>query len=77
MKIDRYTDFVNRNTSDYTADMRHLIATFMDDVVEFADAHHIDRERTLIEVGQSLRTIPSYADLSLYRTTAEEEITKQ
>ena len=55
-------DFINRR-----ADMRHLMATFIDDIVDFADAHHVDRETTMLEVGQQLRMIPSYADLAKYR----------
>lgn len=60
-------DFINRNLPGFRADMRHLMATFIDDIVDFADAHHVDRETTMLEVGQQLRMIPSYADLAKYR----------
>ena len=60
-------DFINRNLPGFRADMRHLMATFIDDIVDFADAHHVDRETTMLEVGQQLRMIPSYADLTRYR----------
>ena len=61
------TDFINRNRPGFRADMRHLMTTFIDDIVDFADAHHVDRETTMLEVGQQLRMIPSYADLAKYR----------
>ena len=60
-------DFINRNLPGFRADMRHLMTTFIDDIVDFADAHHVDRETTMLEVGQQLRMIPSYADLAKYR----------
>lgn len=60
-------DFINRNRPGFRADMRHLMTTFIDDIVDFADAHHVDRETTMLEVGQQLRMIPSYADLTRYR----------
>ena len=60
-------DFINRNRPGFRADMRHLMTTFIDDIVDFADAHHVDRETTMLEVGQQLRMIPSYADLAKYR----------
>lgn len=60
-------DFINRNRPGFRADMRHLMITFIDDIVDFADAHHVDRETTMLEVGQQLRMIPSYADLAKYR----------
>ena len=63
------TDFINRNQPGFRADMRHLMTTFIDDIVDFADAHHVDRETTMLEVGQQLRMIPSYADLTRYRPT--------
>ena len=47
-------DFINRNRPGFRADMRHLMTTFIDDIVDFADA-------------QQLRMIPSYADLTRYR----------
>lgn len=62
-------DFINRNLPGFRADMRHLMITFIDDIVDFADAHHVDRETTMLEVGQQLRMIPSYADLTRYRPT--------
>lgn len=64
---EKYTDFINRNTGKYRADMRHLMATFIDDIVDFADAHHVDREQTMLEVGQNLRMIPGYADMNRYK----------
>lgn len=74
-------DFINRNLPGFRADMRHLMATFIDDIVDFADAHHVDRETTMLEVGQQLRMIPSYADLAKYRPeplddTALQDATK-
>ena len=60
-------DFINRNRPGFRADMRHLMITVIDDIVDFADAHHVDRETTMLEVGQQLRMIPSYADLTRYR----------
>lgn len=74
-------DFINRNRPGFRADMRHLMATFIDDIVDFADAHHVDRETTMLEVGQQLRMIPSYADLAKYRPeplddTALQDATK-
>lgn len=74
-------DFINRNLPGFRADMRHLMATFIDDIVDFADAHHVDRETTILEVGQQLRMIPSYADLAKYRPeplddTALQDATK-
>ena len=60
-------DFINRNQPGFRADMRHLMITFIDDIVDFADAHHVNRETTMLEVGQQLRMIPSYADLTRYR----------
>lgn len=62
-------DFINRNKPGFRADMRHLMTTFIDDIVDFADAHHVDRETTMLEVGQQLRMIPGYADLARYRPT--------
>lgn len=64
---DRYTDFINRNTADYREEMRHMIADFIEDIVNFSDRHFVDREQTMLEVGQSLRTIPGYADMKRYR----------
>lgn len=64
---DRYTDFINRNTADYREEMRHMIADFIEDIVNFSDRHFVDREQTMLEVGQSLRMIPSYADMKRYR----------
>lgn len=74
-------DFINRNQPGFRADMRHLMITFIDDIVDFADAHHVDRETTMLEVGQQLRMIPSYADLAKYRPeplddTALQDATK-
>lgn len=69
---DRYTDFVNRNTETYRADMRHLIADIIEDIVNFSDRHHVDREQTMLEVGQSLRMIPGYADMKNYRPVPSE-----
>lgn len=74
-------DFINRNLPGFRADMRHLMTTFIDDIVDFADAHHVDRETTMLEVGQQLRMIPSYADLAKYRPeplddTALQDATK-
>ena len=66
---DRYTDFVNRNTEIYRADMRHIMADIIEDIVDFSDRHHVDREQTMLEVGQSLRMIPGYADMKNYRPT--------
>ena len=62
-------DFINRNRPGFRADMRHLMITFLDDIVDFADAHHVDRETTMLEIGQQLRMIPSYADMKRYRPT--------
>lgn len=62
-------DFINRNRQGFRADMRHLMTTFIDDIVDFADEHHVDRETTMLEVGQQLRMIPNYADLTRYRPT--------
>lgn len=64
---DRYTDFINRNTADYREEMRHMIADFIEDIVNFSDRHLVDREQTMLEVGQSLRMIPGYADMKRYR----------
>lgn len=64
---DRYTDFINRNTADYREEMRHMIADFIEDIVDFSDRHLVDREQTMLEVGQSLRMIPGYADMKRYR----------
>lgn len=64
---DRYTDFINRNTADYREEMRHMIADFIEDIVNFSDRHFVDREQTMLEVGQSLRMIPGYADMKRYR----------
>ena len=64
---DRYTDFINRNTADYREEMRHMIADFIEDIVNFSDRHFVDREQTMLEVGQSLSTIPGYADMKRYR----------
>lgn len=64
---EKYTDFINRSTDGYRADMRHLMATFIDDIVDFSDAHHVDREQTMLEVGQNLRMIPGYADMNRYK----------
>lgn len=64
---DRYTDFINRNTADYREEMRHMIADFIEDIVNFSDRHFVDREQTMLEVSQSLRTIPGYADMKRYR----------
>lgn len=64
---DRYTDFINRDTADYREDMRHMITDFIEDIVNFSDRHFVDREQTMLEVGQSLRTIPGYADMKRYR----------
>lgn len=74
-------DFINRNRQGFRADMRHLMTTFIDDIVDFADAHHVDRETTMLEVGQQLRMIPNYADLAKYRPeplddTALQDATK-
>lgn len=74
-------DFINRNLPGFRADMRHLMTTFIDDIIDFADAHHVDRETTMLEVGQQLRMIPSYADLTRYRPeplddTALQDATK-
>ena len=74
-------DFINRNLPGFRADMRHLMTTFIDDIVDFADAHNVDRETTMLEVGQQLRMIPSYADLTRYRPeplddTALQDATK-
>lgn len=68
-QTDRYTDFVNRNTENYRADMRHIMADIIEDIVDFSDRHHVDREQTMLEVGQSLRMIPGYADMKNYRPT--------
>lgn len=57
---DRYTDFINRNTADYRKEMRHMIADFIEDIVNFSDRHFVDREQTMLEVSQSLRMIPGY-----------------
>ena len=70
---EKYTDFINRNTPQYRADMRHLMATFIDDIVDFADAHYVDREQTMMEVGQSLRMIPGYADMDRYKPVPIKE----
>lgn len=64
---DRYTDFINRNTADYREEMRHMIADFIEDIVNFSDRHLVDREQTMLEVGQNLRMIPGYADMKRYR----------
>lgn len=73
----KYADFVNRNKPGFRADMRHLMTTFIDDIVDFADAHGVDRETTMLEIGQQLRMIPSYADLARYRAAApDEEVAK-
>ena len=64
---DRYTDFINRDTADYREEMRHMIADFIEDIVNFSDRHFVDREQTMLEVGQSLRMIPGYADMKRYR----------
>lgn len=64
---DRYTDFINRDTADYREDIRHMITDFIEDIVNFSDRHFVDREQTMLEVGQSLRTIPGYADMKRYR----------
>ena len=64
---DRHTDFINRTTADYREEMRHMIADFIEDIVNFSDRHFVDREQTMLEVGQSLRTIPGYADMKRYR----------
>ena len=71
------TDFVNRNKPGFRADMRHLMTTFIDDIVDFADAHHVDRETTMLEVGQQLRMIPSYADLTRYRALPDDDDAQQ
>jgi len=63
---DRYTDFINRNTADYREEMRHMIADFI------SDRHFVDREQTMLEVGQSLRMIPGYADMNKYRPVPPE-----
>ena len=55
---DSYTDFINRE------EMRHMIADFIEDIVNFSDRHFVDREQTMLEVGQSLRMIPGYADMN-------------
>lgn len=64
---DRYTDFINRNTADYREEMRHMISDFIEDIVNFSDRHFVDREQTMLEVSQSLRMIPGYADMKRYR----------
>lgn len=69
---DRYTDFINRNTADYREEMRHMIADFIEDIVDFSDRHHVNREQTMLEVGQSLRMIPGYADMNNYRPVPPE-----
>lgn len=69
---DRYTDFINRNTADYRKEMRHMIADFIEDIVNFSDRHFVDREQTMLEVGQSLRMIPGYADMNNYRPVPPE-----
>lgn len=69
---DRYTDFINRNTANYREEMRHMIADFIEDIVDFSDRHFVDREQTMLEVGQSLRMIPSYADMNNYRPVPPE-----
>ena len=69
---DRYTDFINRNTADYREEMQHMIADFIEDIVNFSDRHFVDREQTMLEVGQSLRMIPGYADMNNYRPVPPE-----
>ena len=69
---DRYTDFINRNTADYREEMRHMITDFIEDIVNFSDRHFVDREQTMLEVSQSLRMIPSYADMNKYRPVPPE-----
>lgn len=69
---DRYTDFVNRNTTCYREEMRHMIADFIEDIVNFSDRHFVDREQTMLEVGQSLRMVPGYADMNKYRPVPPE-----
>ena len=69
---DRYTDFINRNTADYREEMRHMIADFIEDIVNFSDRHFVDREQTMLEVSQSLRMIPGYADMNKYRPVPPE-----
>lgn len=69
---DKYADFVNRNKPGYRADMRHLITGFVNEIVEFADLHHVDREATTMEIGNMLRMIPCYVDLAEYPACGSE-----